>query len=110
MAVTAAQLFAPTQIPNAVTKVYQSAGSTRIDKFTVCNPSGSAATVSIFLVPEGGTTGDATTITKDHSLASKSTWNSPDPVGLVMNKGDTLYVSSDTDNALTVVAAGLTIE
>lgn len=109
MAVSVAQIVAPQQLPNAVTLLYTSSGATRIDKFTVCNTTAGAATISIFLVPQSGVPGDGNTVSNHHSVAAGETWNSPDPVGLILNNGEALYAASDTEMALTVAAAGVVI-
>jgi hypothetical protein len=110
MSITIAQLVSPQQLTNATATYYTSTNiKTRIDKLTVSNPTSSAATVTIYLVPSGGSASDATTISKTKTVNAGETWNSPDVVGLVLNAGGTIQAVASANTTLTIAAAGVQI-
>jgi hypothetical protein len=107
MGITPKALVTPQQIANATTTYYTSTGlRTRIDKLTVTNPTAGAATVTIYLVPSGGSAGDSTTISKTKSVASLETWNCPDVVGHILEAGGTLQAVASAATTLTLAVSG----
>lgn len=110
MSVTIAQLVSPQTISDAITAYYTSTNvKTRIDKLTVGNPSATARTVSLYLVPSGGSPSDANVITKTKSIAPGETWNCPDMIGQVLASGGTLRAVADLIAVLVLSAAGSVI-
>lgn len=110
MSLTPAQLVAPQLVTNAQTTVYTSTGlKTRIDKMSFTNTTGSAATITVNLVPSAGAAASSNTITSAKSVNAGETWNCPDVVGHVLKSGDFISILGGTNNALTVMAAGVQI-
>lgn len=108
MATTAAQLIAPQQVAGTAT-IYYTSGSgvkTRIDKLSVTNPTAGAVSITIHIVPSGGSVGDSTTITKTRGVNTLETWNCPDLVGHVLNPGDTIRALASAATSLTLMASG----
>lgn len=61
---------------------------TAIDKLTAVNTSGANATITVHLVPAGGTAGAANAFSK--ILAAGQSWPFPDVVGHVLEPGDAI--------------------
>lgn len=107
MSVTAKSLFTPLQAAAANTTQYTANGvRTIIDKFTGTNTTGSAATLTVFLVQSGGAAGAANTIVAARSLAAAECYTFPEIVGHVLNSGDFLVTASGTASAITIRASG----
>lgn len=110
MSLTPAVLIAPQQVANATTTYYTSTGlKTRIDKLTVTNPTATARSITIYLVPSAGSANDGTTIVKDKVINAGETWNCPDVVGQILAAGGTIQAVASAATALTISAAGVQI-
>lgn len=110
MAVLQRALVLPQQLTASTATYYTSTSlKTRIDKLTITNPTGTARTVTIYLVPSGGTAGDSNTLTSAKTVAAGETWNCPDVVGHVLEDGGTLQAGASAATALTIAASGVTI-
>jgi hypothetical protein len=107
VSVTAKSLFSPLQAAAANTTQYTATGvRTILDKFTGTNTTGVAATLTVFLVQNGGAAGAANTIVSARSLAAGECYTFPEVVGHVLNAGDFLVTASGTGNAITIRASG----
>lgn len=107
MSVVAKSLFAPNQAPAGNTPQYTANGvRCIIDKFTGTNTTGSAATLTVFLVPVAGAAGVTNTIVSARSLAAGECYTFPEIVGHVLNVGDFLVTASGTAAAITVRGSG----
>lgn len=110
MSITPAQLIAPQQLTNAAVTYYTSSSlTTRIDKFSVTNTTGGAVTITIYIVPSGGSASASNTITYQRSVNAGQTWNCPDVVGQVMKSGDFIQALASAGASLTVMASGVQI-
>ena len=110
MAITIVPLITPQQVANATTTYLTATKvSYRVDKLTVTNPTATAATITLYLVPTAGAAGDSTTISKTKSVGAGETWNCPDFVGQVLGDGTTLQAVASAAATLTLSAAGVRI-
>ena len=90
MAITPAVLC-ELQLVAGVGVVYTSTNvTTLIDKCTLCNTTGGAVTVTLYLVPSGGAVSAPYTIISGRSIAAGETYLCPDVVGHILESGDTL--------------------
>jgi hypothetical protein len=109
MTINVVQLIAPQQLTNATATYYTSTNVvTRIDKFTVTNPTGGAVTCTLYLVPSAGSANDGTTITSAKSIQAGETWNCPDMVGQILKAGGTIQAKASANTSLTISAGGVT--
>lgn len=108
MSVTAKPLFNPLQAQSSETTQYTTPAGTRtiIDKFTGTNTTGSAATLTVKLVPSGGAAGAANTIISAKSLTAGEVYTFPEVVGHVLNAGDFISTLAGTATAITIRASG----
>lgn len=110
MSITPIQLISPQQITDAAATYYSSVNiKTRIDKMSFTNTDSMAHTVTLYLIPSGGTAGDGNTITSAHGVAAGETWNCPDAVGQILALGGFIQAKADTASVITISAAGATI-
>lgn len=82
--------------------------SVSITHGVLCNTTGSAVTVSLSLVPSGGTAGVANRVMAAYSLPAGDSLDLRGyVVGAKLNEGDFLSALAGTANAVTVVLSGV---
>jgi hypothetical protein len=103
MTVTAKPLIEAKDCETAQTTQYTTPAGTRtlIDKLTATNTGAGTASISVNLVPSGGTAGATNLITKTKALAAGESYTFPEIVGHVLAAGD--FISAVAS------AAGITI-
>ena len=106
MAVTIVALIESSDAPNAQTTKYTAPALTRtiIDAFTALNTTGGALTLSVNLVPSGGTAG-ATNLLVNKSLASGERYSVPAVIGQYLMAGDFISVLASA-TGITIRASG----
>lgn len=100
-------LIPSTQIPATNTTFYVAPGITRIDSLSVVNTDAAAHTVTINLVALGGSAGTANITTDAVTIQPGQTWNSPNEVGKVLNKGDFISAVASAASVLNIMAGGV---
>ena len=95
--------------PNAQTSMFAaSAGQTvRIDALSVTNVDTVSRTISINLVPNGGSASAANLTTKAQSILPGQTWESPNEIGQVLTPGDFVSVIASAASALVLRISGV---
>lgn len=88
---------------------YFTAGGTgvRIDFLSVVNSDSAAHTVSIWLVPSGGSLGNSNVSTLNKTVQPGQTWNSPNELGAVLGAGDTIWAMASAASVLNIFASGV---
>ena len=90
MAITPAVL-AESQLTATAAVYYISSGvTTLIDRSTLCNTTGSAVVVTLYLVPTGSSPGAANTINSARSVAAGETYTCPEVEGHILESGDSI--------------------
>lgn len=79
---------------------------TIVDKFTATNTTGSAATITVNIVPAGGSVSASNTIVFAKSVAPGETYLCPEMVGQIIDSNATIYTIAGTASALTIAASG----
>lgn len=93
--------------PNSQTTLYVSTGlTTRIDKVTCQNGDTVPQTISINIVPSGGTAGASNLITNAQAIVAGGTFNSPNEYGLYLGPGDFISVIASAANKIVIAIAG----
>lgn len=77
-----------------------------IDKFTVTNTGSANATISVNLVPSGGTPSNGNLITKARAIVPGESWSSAELVGQVLENGGFISTVASAASALTISASG----
>lgn len=111
MAAIGKALQTGSQINNAAITTYYTATNlqARIDKCTVLNTSGSAATFDLYLVPVGGTAGVTNQVIKTHSVNVNETYTCPEIVGHWLNSGGFVQAQASAATALTLRISGIEV-
>ncbi len=93
---------------NALTTQYTFPTGTRtiIDKFTATNYSAGSETISVYLVPSGGSAGDDNITPKAKALAAGETYTFPEIVGHTLESGDFIATDPSTGGAINIRATG----
>lgn len=109
MAVQVRSLFDPKFAENAQTTQYTSTGlRTIVDKFTVANVTGTAATFALNLVPSGGAAGSGNLLIT-RTIQPSETYLCPELVGHILDAGDFISTLAGTASALAIAASGRTV-
>ncbi len=108
MTVTAKPLLAAKYAENAQTTQYTVASGFRtiLDKLTATNVTAGAATISVHIVPSGGTAGASNTITLTKALAAGDVYTFPEIVGHVMSGGEFVSTLANTASAIVIRISG----
>jgi len=107
MTVTVKVLVPAKLVVAAQTTQYTATGVTAIiDKFTATNYSGSAATISVYLVTASGAFGDLNLITKTKTLQASEVYTFPELVGQVLGVGDFISTAASTGSAINMRVSG----
>lgn len=107
MTVLTRALAEAAQIPTAATTLYTAPANTRtiLDKLTATNTTGTAATLTVYIVPGGGSSGASNKLISAQSIATNAAYLCPEIVGHTLNPGDTIVTESSAV-ALTVRLSG----
>lgn len=79
---------------------------TTISAASVTNTTATARTVTVYLVPTGGTAGAGNVVCSGRVVAPGETFNVSGAIGQTLAAGGTLQALSDAATALTLVASG----
>lgn len=111
MAINNKCLVEPTQLGTSVALLYQAGVVTKaiVKKLTVANSSANAATVTIYLVPSGGTPGAGNIITDAAPVAPGKTYESYECEGHVLETGDSIQALASAASALALRASGIEV-
>jgi hypothetical protein len=107
MAVTAKGLIASQQLTNANATYYTATNvRTIIDKFTLCNTTAGAITVTIDIVDSGGSAGVTERVISVKSIAAGETYTCPEMVGQILNSGDSIQGLASAGTSITIRGSG----
>ena len=109
MAVNIQPLIEVVPLTNATATYFTAQVPTRIDKMTVANPTGGAATVSIYWVPQSGTAGDSNVLVKTRPVQSLESWDVWPFIGQVLAVGDTIQAVASAGATINLAASGTTV-
>ena len=95
-------------LPASSVSFYQSPSgvTTRIDKITFVNTDDAVRTVTVHLVPSGGSSGDSNLTTITRVINPKDMWNSPNEYGHYLNPGDALFAHASVADKVVILVGG----
>ena len=101
----------PAKVAEATQSVqYVSTNATTIiDKFTATNFSGATAVISVNLVTDGDSAGNANIITKTRTLQPSEVYIFPELVGQVLLSNGKISTIAGTANAINIRASGRSV-
>lgn len=108
MTVTAKPIVSSKYAENTETTQYTcpTGARTIIDKATVTNTGALMATISVRLVPSGGTAGLSNTITASRALAAGEVYALPEIVGQILGPGEFISTLAGTASAIVLRVSG----
>jgi hypothetical protein len=108
MSVTDKAIIETGYAANSETTQYTAATGVRttILKFTGTNVTGSAATLTVRLVPSGGTAGASNAIVLTKSIEAGGSYTFPELIGHTLNSGDFISTLCGTASAIVIRATG----
>lgn len=112
MAITRKRLVSGSQVATTSTTYYTAAASTRavIGAAAVCNTTGTADQITIYLVPSAGSADATNTLISARTVAAGETYACPELIGQVIETGGTIRAKATTSaSALTLVVSGTEI-
>lgn len=109
MAVVVKPLFEVVQLTNGAVAYYTATVPTRIDKMTVHNPTGSAATVTVYWVPSGGAAGATNALVTTRPVQSLESWDVFPFMGQVLATGDNISAVASAGATINFSASGTLI-
>lgn len=95
------------------TLVYTTPASTHtiIDKFTAQNSDGGGThTVTVWLVPSAGSTGNSNLLLNAVSIAASAVLDSAVMQNQILNPGDSIYVQIDAGNVVSIRCSGRQVQ
>ena len=97
-------------VTTAASNVYVSAGATAITFMSLCNYSAGNVTANVYVVPSGGSAGNANVILASIELTALDTYQLyAGGEKLLLDTGDTVRVNANANNAITTVVSYTTI-
>lgn len=107
MAVTVVPIIAAKLAEDAQTTQYTAVNCTTIiDKFTGTNTSGANVTISVNIVPNGGTAGGTNLVVDTRTIAPNETYTFPELVGHVLPPSGFISTIAGTASAIVIRASG----
>jgi hypothetical protein len=108
MAVTAKPLINSKYAANVATLEYTAPASTRtiIDKFTATNNDASARTVSVYIVPSGGSPDNSNKIIGSTSISAGAVHDFSELQNQILATGDQIHVLADAASKVAIRASG----
>jgi hypothetical protein len=107
MAVTVTPLISAKLAEDAQTTQYTAVSCTTIiDKFTGTNTSGANVTISVNIVPNGGTAGGTNLVVDTRTIAPNETYTFPELVGHVLPPSGFISTIAGTASAIVIRASG----
>jgi len=107
MAITVLPLISAKLAEDAQTTQYTAVNCTTvIDKFTATNTSAANETISVNLVPVGGTAGASNLIVDTRTIAPNETYTFPELVGQVLSPSGFISTIASDATAIVIRASG----
>lgn len=107
MTVVAKVLIEAKNAESSQTTQYVASGvSAIIDKFTATNYDTVARTISVNLVPSGGSAGNSNLIVKTKTLQAGETYTFPEIVGQTLASGDLISTIASAASAINIRSSG----
>lgn len=103
------QIIPSVQLPSSAAALYTSTGLwTQILALRCVNTDASVRTISLYVVPSGGSASAATASTLSFALlANGGGYNGANEYGLVLNPGDAIWGVADLAAKVNIMASGL---
>jgi hypothetical protein len=81
----------------------------KVNNATLTNTTANSAVATVWLVPQGGTRGNATCVMFQKAVQAGETYTCPELVGKNIETGGTLVTNSNANSAISMNVAGLEV-
>lgn len=110
-ALTPKNIIAGTQLTASAATYYAVPANTRciVQKMTFANTTGTARTVTVYLIPSGGTASASNTVVTTHTVPANSEWICDPVQGHTLEAGAFIQALADGAAAVTIYASGLEV-
>lgn len=107
MSIVAKNIISSQYAPSSDTVLYTAAANTHviIDKFIACNSDSGAQTLSINIIPSGGSVGASNLIMKTFSIAAGTTKDFTELQNNILNPGDAISVIASIASKISITAS-----
>lgn len=107
MSVTTKVLIDTKQAENSQTSQYTATNvKAIIDKFTAINTTAGAVTLSVNIIPSGGSAGDGNLVVKTKSIGAGQTYTFPELVGQYLESGMFISTIASAASSITIRCSG----
>jgi len=107
MAATIKELIKSKYAENAATTQYTVAsGRALLDSFTATNTSGSNATLTVYIVPSGGSSGASNAVISARTIAPGECYTCPEMVGKGLEVGSYIATLAGAASAIVIHSSG----
>jgi hypothetical protein len=105
------RLVEGSQLTTSVATYYTAPAKTTtlIKKVTATNTSGGAVSLTLYLVPSAGSSGDASTITDAKAIGAGATYEAYEAENQVLMPGDSIQALADANTSVTLMVSGIEI-
>lgn len=109
MSLNPAPIIQNQQLPAALTSLYTcpAARAVLIKHAAFCNTTGGAVTVTVEVVPNGGSSGNPAMLMDAVSVAAGATYVSPELDGVVLQTGDSIYAMASAGASISANIYGI---
>jgi len=110
MSIQAKQLIAPQMLTSSAATYYTATRVTaRIDAFTVTNTDTAAHSLTVHIVPSGGSAAASNRVIDAKSIHPKETYTCPEMIGKIIPSGSFIQALDDAGSVMSINAAGIEI-
>lgn len=108
MAITPRRMVSGSQLTTSAATYYTATNvKAQIQALTLTNTSAGAVTVTVYLVPDGGTAGDSNTVLDTKSINAGESYKVIEAIGQWLEAGGTIQALASSATAITLVASGI---
>jgi len=110
--ITPKRIISGAQVTASLAPYYTCPANTKciIKNLSFSNTTATARTVTVNLIPSGGTAGAANQIVTTHTIPAYSEWQCSIASGHVLEAGGFIQAVADSASAITIIGSGITYE
>jgi hypothetical protein len=111
MATRNVRIIPGSQLTTGAESYYVAPANTRcvVKRLSLTNTTLPAVTVTVHLVPSGGSATDSNMIAKAHAIAGEETWDCVSAEGHVLEAGGSIQALASAATSITIVGSGVEI-
>lgn len=107
MAITTKDLVDSQFVPSSTGTLYTAPAYAMVTAINVTNTSSAYVTLTVYVVPSGGSAGDSNALVSAKTLAPGESYQCPEVQGQVLSGNDTLQAVASAASSLNIRASGV---